>query len=153
MPVGLIGWEEAHARRLLEYMGFQVKVIPVQNANVDEGLVNSIQPGAGTEVPYGSLVTLFVSEKKPTVLVPDLSGAGKEEVRKALELLGFTVNEVEMTGSAYAEGVVDHIDQAGQSLAIGSPVTIHVSKLAVEDPGVGGDVEDPGIDQEDTLNP
>ncbi len=145
----LTGWQEAHAEYVLKYMGYTVKKITVSQATYDEGLVNSMRPGAGVEVSYGSEVTLYISSKKPTAQVPDLKGASKDEVRKTLELLGFVVQEVEMTDSLYDVGLVDHVNEAGRELAIGSTVTVYVSTaqpVLPDDPS-----DDPWSDPSDGM--
>ena len=140
----LIGWQEANAKMVLEYMGFTVKTIQVSQADYEAGLVNRMQPGAGSEVDFGSEITLFISTKKATTVVPNLAGASKAEVRKALELLGLVVQEAEVTDSVYAAGLVDRVEKAGESVAIGSTVTIYVSAApAVENPDVEEPTDDP----------
>lgn len=141
----LLGWQEAHAKAMLEEMGFVVETITVSEANstYDEGMVNSMRPGPGVDAEFGSKVTLYISTKKPTALVPNLAGADKVEVRKALELLGLKVQELEKSDSVYAAGLVDSVDKAGQTVAVGSTVTIYVSTAPANDDPV---VEDPNGD-------
>ena len=129
----LIGWKEAQAKAFLEYMGFTVKTTLVSQATQDEGLVNKVYPGAGSEVEYNSEVTLYISTKKATKVVPNLVGADADQVKAALELLGFVV-KIEVWGaSELPEGCVESISDAGTSKEVGSTITIYVSQGAFVD--------------------
>lgn len=140
----LIGWKEAQAKMFLEYMGFTVTIIPVDNATQDEGLVNKVYPAAGNEVDFNSEVSLHISTKKPQKTVPDLAGADEAEVKTALELLGFVVQVQYVEDSWMQPGTVTAIEQAGQMQDIGSTVLIYVSQAATDDPVTDGS-EDPVV--------
>ena len=60
------GWEEAKARMLLEAYGFQVESVKVAISDYERGMVQETDPAAGTELPYGSKITLRVSDVEPT---------------------------------------------------------------------------------------
>ena len=129
----LIGWQEANAKMVLEYMGFTVKTTLVSQATQDEGLVNKVYPGAGSEVEYNSEVTLYISTKKATKVVPNLVGADADQVKAALELLGFVVKTEVWGASELPEGCVESISDAGTSKEVGSTITIYVSQGAFVD--------------------
>ncbi len=138
----LIGWKEAHAKMFLEYMGFDVTIIPVNNATQDEGLVNKVYPAAGSEVEYNSEVTLSISTKKPVKTVPNLAGASETEVKAALELLGFVVESQPAEYSQLEAGMVESVEQAGTQQAIGTTIVIRVSQGFVDEPVEGDPVVD-----------
>ena len=141
----LVGWNKANAIQFLEKLGFTVKTIPISQTDYAEDTVVRMNPGAGTDADFAAEITLWYSTKKATVTVPNLAGADKAEVRKALELLGLVVQEAEKSDSAYTAGLVDSVEKAGEAVEIGSTVTIYVSTApVVEDPvdDLGGDFSD-----------
>ena len=99
----LAGWDEQDARNFLHALGYRVKeeTLEVANSKYDKGKVDETSPKAGTALPYGSEITLRVSntEQPPQVLgvyVPDVTGI---DYRLAIEILsdiGFVVETAEV---------------------------------------------------------
>lgn len=56
------GRTETHARNLLETEGFKVKIIFIEDKNVEKNLVVKTFPEVGMTVPSGSEITIYVSK-------------------------------------------------------------------------------------------
>jgi eukaryotic-like serine/threonine-protein kinase len=89
----VVGLTPEKATANLEELGFTVqRAANGRSADVQVGEVMSMNPNpAGGAVPYGSTVTIRVSEGVPVVTVPDLRGAKGKEAAEALEKLGLKV--------------------------------------------------------------
>jgi serine/threonine-protein kinase len=97
-------------------------------------------PGQGEMAAKGSKVSLSVSAGPDTVTVPDLSGFSEDEARANLAALDLTVGATKkVDGSDVEQGkVVSTSPAAGESVAVGSAITLNVSSGLVEVPNVVG---------------
>ncbi|MGH3344931.1 MAG: Stk1 family PASTA domain-containing Ser/Thr kinase [Carbonactinosporaceae bacterium] len=98
--------------------------------SVEQGLVISSGPAAGTEVKPRVPVDLVVSKGPPPIEVPNVVGAAPEDAVAALEAAGLTGQVV---GEAYSDtvpaGQVASQDPAsGQAVAPGATVGLTLSK-------------------------
>jgi serine/threonine-protein kinase len=80
-------------------------------------------PGDGTQ-PYGSAVTITVSEGVPQVTVPDVGGKNKDEATAILKKAGL---EVDVTQFLAGNRVFQQSPKAGQTVDQGSTVRILIS--------------------------
>lgn len=64
------------------------------DSKVEAGCVISTNPEAGTVVEKNQTITLKISKGPKLIDIPDLAGKDKDEAKKALEDLGFTVKIV-----------------------------------------------------------
>jgi serine/threonine-protein kinase len=79
-------------------------------------------------VPKGSVVGLTVSAGPGTARVPDLAGRGRNEARKQLTDVGFTVAEERATSDTITENrVIETRPPVGQELDKGSQVVLVLS--------------------------
>jgi serine/threonine-protein kinase len=106
----------------------------------EEGTVVEQNPQADESVPTGSKVTLSVSSGPNTVEVPDLAGFTLEEATAALKNVNLAVAGTEQVNNTRVEkgNVVETEPAAGQSVDVGSAVTLKVSSGKVEVPDVVG---------------
>jgi len=129
------------ARTVLQNDGFGVSVLYVTD-NHPAGTVIGQSPLAGARADNGSTVNLTVSNGPGSVNVPSVSGLtgaqAKQELKQARLKVGRTVTE---PSSTVASGDATRTDpQSGQSLPVGSSVTLFVSSgpAAVPVPDVTG---------------
>lgn len=73
VPAGLQGSTEAAAVEAIEGVQLAAEVNRQFNDDVAEGLVVSVGPGSGSEVPRGATVTLEISRGPEPISVPDVS--------------------------------------------------------------------------------
>jgi serine/threonine-protein kinase len=93
-PVGVpnvIGQSADAAQDTLEQLHFTVEQTTGRSPDVDTGEVMAVTPGIGEEAPYGSTVTIQVSEGLPRVTVPDVRGEDADDATAQLEALGLEV--------------------------------------------------------------
>lgn len=84
VPAGLQGSTQAAATEAIEGVQLAVEVDPQFNDDVAEGVVVSVRPGSGSEVPRGATVTIEVSRGPEPVTVPDVSGTDSPAAAAAL---------------------------------------------------------------------
>jgi eukaryotic-like serine/threonine-protein kinase len=132
------------ARTVLQDAGFSVSVINVQNQK-PSGTVIGENPVGGTRADEGSVVTLTVSSGPGSVSVPAVQGETVNQAKQALAQVGLKVGPVRHQANATTPvgQVIDSSPTAGQSLAIGSKVTLFVSTgpAKVTVPDVTGESE------------
>ena len=106
----------------------------------EQGLVVDQNPAANDRVNMGSKVALSVSGGPNTVEVPDLAGFTVEEATAALENLGLSVGGTKKVNDTRVDKdkVVESSPAAGQSVDVGSAVTLKVSSGKVVVPDVVG---------------
>ncbi len=124
-------FSQAEATKALTDRGFEVEVIKSTHDTVLKGYVISQTPAAGEQVPFGSTVTLLVSEgaDSTTVVVPTVLGDTQEGAKEALEAVGLTLGKVEEGFSDdYPAGQVYYQSySAGGNVAQGTAVDIKIS--------------------------
>ncbi len=99
--------EEALALERLESLGLEHEVVRVFDEQVATGLVVRTDPAAGEVVFEGSSVTVYVSQGRQPVQVPDLRGEAEDAAIAALRELGLEPTVVDRVYSdAVPEGRV-----------------------------------------------
>lgn len=111
VPEGLVGRPVAEVTTALQELGLVVARNDAYSESVPEGQVLSVTPGAGTEVPKGSTVTVSASRGKRPVTIPgSIIGRTVAEATAILEDLGLEVSGVDgrptglVTGATPAVG-------------------------------------------------
>ena len=122
------GLKEENAVNLIANDGFDAKVRRLANGDVPVGIVYDQDPGAGTRLTKGSLVTILVSTGKAKVKVPDVVGARRDDAVQALTNAGLDPNVVEVSSEDEAGTVTAQSPKAGVVVIEGSTVRINVSK-------------------------
>ena len=119
----VVGLAPEKATANLEELGFTVKrTANGRSADVQTGEVMSMNPNpAGGAVPYGSTVTIRVSEGVPIVTVPDLQGRKQQEAAKALTKLGL---KVDATPFGPGNRVIVTNPPAGAQVEVGTTVQL-----------------------------
>jgi serine/threonine-protein kinase len=123
---------QADAAAVLQALGLKVgNVTPATSLTVVAGDVISSNPSAGTLLP-GQAVDLTVSSGKPMVAIPALSGQNAQSfaaAQSALRAVGLTAVESDAFNDTVPKGqVIGTQPPGGTSLAVGSQVTVLVSK-------------------------
>jgi eukaryotic-like serine/threonine-protein kinase len=130
------------ARTVLQNDGFGVSVLYVQD-NHPAGTVIGQSPLAGVPADEGSTVNLTVSNGPGSVNVPSVSGLTATQAKQELKAARLKVGRVvtEASSTVPAGGATRTDPQSGQSLPVGSDVTLFVSSgpAAVPVPDVTGE--------------
>ena len=119
----VVGLSPEEATANLEALEFTVERTEGRSADVAPGEVMAVSPAAGQQAPHESTVTLQVSVGLPQVQVPDVVGRTQAEATSLLQQAGLKVQVSEFFG----ERVLRQAPAAGQTVEIGTPVTILVS--------------------------
>jgi beta-lactam-binding protein with PASTA domain len=126
-PVDITDWTGQpieQATQALTDAGLKVKPVEQFNEKVDEDLVISQRPGAGT-VHRGDTITLVVSKGPPLVDVPDVTGKSVNEARKILKDAGFKVKVDNFMGGFFGKVRFQSPD-GGKQAPKGSTVTLTI---------------------------
>ena len=124
----VVGSPQAESEILLKRKGLSTDVTMKESPTQPKGTVIGQDPGGGSRVPKGSVVGLTVSAGPGTARVPDLAGKGRNEARKQLTDLGFTVAEERETSDRITENrVISTRPPFGQELDKGSQVVLVIS--------------------------
>ena len=100
-------------RRRLELAGFKVKDALETSEKVEEGKAVRLDPESGSQVEYGSQVTLYISSGKPQaepIDMPNVENMSYDDAVKKLVTAGFDQTKIkreEVNGKAPSETVID----------------------------------------------
>ncbi len=115
-----------------ERFNFEISYEPFSDGK--EGCVFKQDPEAGTEVPTGYTIRLYIATSGEGQIVPDFKGDNYQEAVNTLEAMGFKVTLEPVNDDKYAIGeVIKTKPAAGSSILAGSDVTVYYS--ANEDAG------------------
>jgi serine/threonine-protein kinase len=124
----VVGSPQAESEILLKRKGLSTDVTMKESPTQPKGTVIGQDPGGGSRVPKGSVVGLTVSAGPGTARVPDLAGKGRNEARKQLTDLSFTVAEERESSDTITENrVISTRPPFGQELDKGSQVVLVIS--------------------------
>ena len=91
-----------------------------------EGCVFDQDPKAGTELPKGSTIILYIAKAGEGQVIPDFAGKNFRQASDTLETMGFRVTVVPVEDSSAAVGQVVRTEPAANTTAlVGSSVTIY----------------------------
>jgi eukaryotic-like serine/threonine-protein kinase len=124
----VVGESQSTARAALEGAGFTVTIVRQFSASAPRGLVISQSPGAGTNLPSGTSVTLVVSRGPSSVSVPDLVGLSQDDAITSISNVGLTARTSFETSSTAAGLVISQDPAEGTSVSPGSIVEITVGR-------------------------
>lgn len=119
---------EQDARNMLGDKNLNVTVLNEESRDVSPGCVIRQEPAAGTSVPAGTTVTVYVSSGF-TVSAPYVTGMEEQEAREAITSAGLVANVCYESSSTVNSGyVIRQTPAAGTSCSQNDTVTIVVSK-------------------------
>jgi eukaryotic-like serine/threonine-protein kinase len=128
----VVGQNQTDASRTLTEAGFLVNAVPVENSDVDEGLVVSQDPAAGQQAGEGSQVTINVSSGSGLISVVDVTNQSEGTARSNLQRAGFTniQSRQQASGDVAAGNVISTDPPAGTEIRPTDAVTLIVSSGA-----------------------
>jgi serine/threonine-protein kinase len=124
----VVGGPQAESELKLKRLGLSTDVTLKESDTQPKGTVTGQDPGGGSRVPAGSVVTLTVSAGPGTARVPDLQGQPRSAAKKQLTDLGFTVAEEQAASDAITQNhVIGTRPDVGTELDKGTQVVLVVS--------------------------
>ena len=146
----VVGQDQDEARELLEDKGFDV-AIERKNSNKPRGEVISQEPEGGERIDEGETVTIFVSEGRAQVEVPELVGLTQEEAEEEIEDAKLRLGDIATEPSDEFEPgiVISQSPEPGSEADVRSTVDLVVSggPEAVTVPSVIGQSEETATDE------
>ncbi len=121
---------QADANAAIEAAGLTVgQTVDQSNEKVAAGNAIKTEPAAGSQVPLGSPLTLFLSTGSSVRAVPDVTDQPAADAQATLEAEGLVVETQERTNAKVPAGeAVKTEPAAGSEVAAGSTVTLTISK-------------------------
>lgn len=102
------GETELNAKKILENVhGFRIIVEPKEDDKIEAGLAIGTNPAAGSDVPEGSEIILYISSGAPTINIdlPNLVNMSEADAKAKLQKAGLTVGRVIETDNKPGENV------------------------------------------------
>jgi beta-lactam-binding protein with PASTA domain/predicted Ser/Thr protein kinase len=124
----VVGLPERLAERQLEERGFEVERRRESSTERPRGRVFNQSPDAGTNLPKGETVTIFVSTGPPMVGVPRVVGSTYDEAVDILNDNGLDARRNDVFSESPPGEVVEQDPRPGARVREGSVVTLSVSK-------------------------
>ena len=124
----VVGQSPSAAGQTLGVLGLVVQQSSEGSSTIPAGEVTRTDPPAGSSVPVGSTVTVYVSSGAQQVNVPNVVGRNQSDAESQLSAAGFQVNVVQtQVNNPHQNGtVVSQDPNGGSTAAQGSTVTIVV---------------------------
>jgi serine/threonine-protein kinase len=138
----VVGLSHKAAAAAIRAQRLNVRSETESSNTVSDGDAIGTNPGAGTQLPVGSSVTLFISSGKALVSVPDETGQTQSSATAALQKQGFNVTTSTQTSKSVTPGSVITQQPAGATTAPpGSTVNLVIATAptTASVPGVKGD--------------
>ena len=113
------------------------KVFEVSETVAKDAVIRT-DPVAGTSVPKNTLITVYVSSGKDTVLVPNLTGMTEAEAAAAIITAKLTLGTIEQANSATVPDgkVIESLPGLNSQVEAGSAVNLIISNGMVDVPDV-----------------
>ena len=120
------GQTVAAADTALTAEGLNIKQVAGSSPSVQKGQIYKEVPAAGTEVPRGSVITVYYSHTSPTVAVPALTGLTEARAVNRLKGVGLRLGSVgTQTSATVAQGtVISQTVPATERVARGTKVSV-----------------------------
>ena len=138
----VVGLTRAAAVRAIKAQNLKVRFDTESSNTVPTGDATRTDPGAGTPLPVGSPVTLFISSGKAQASVPDVRGQTQSSATNTLQKLGFSVTTSSQTSKSDTPGtVITQTPDGNTTAAPGSTVklVIATAPTTASVPGVQGE--------------
>lgn len=129
VPDYTAGQDPAEFITLLEDAGLSAETAQAFSESIPEGRLLDVDPGAGSELDRGTVVTVTVSQGEELFTVPDVTGSAEADARTTLESAGMVLGKITREFSDdVAEGNVVSQGVGEEPVAKGTPVDLVVSK-------------------------
>jgi beta-lactam-binding protein with PASTA domain len=125
----VVGQAVTDADAALTAQGLNARQVAGTSADVQKGQVYKTAPASGTQVPRGSVITVYYNNQNPTVAVPALSGLTEAQAADRLKTKGLYLGSVgTQTSTTVAQGtVMSQSVPATEQVARGTKVSVVLS--------------------------
>jgi serine/threonine-protein kinase len=122
----VVGKTQDAAEKALQGAGFKTVLAVAYSNDVERGTVISVDPSEAAKTPYGSPVTITVSQGPETFPVPTLTGLSPADARTKAKDYGLQVSFSYVPGTAQTI-VISQIPTAGTVVHAGDTITLWVA--------------------------
>jgi beta-lactam-binding protein with PASTA domain/tRNA A-37 threonylcarbamoyl transferase component Bud32 len=122
----VVGKQQDRAERLLKDAGFRTVVAVAFSDQIGRGLVISVDPQEATPTPYGTAVTITVSQGPQEFPVPNFSGLAPSVAEQRAHAYGLQVSFFNIPGTS-ATHVISQTPTPGTTVRYGDTVTLFVA--------------------------
>lgn len=164
------GQDSSESFSKLKELGLEYKLVEIFHQSIPVGSVVATEPGKGSQLTTGDVVTVFVSmgTENKVVEVPSLEGGNVQDARKLLEAQKLELGSISFTQNELPEGTIINQDPAaGSQVSEGTLINVIVSsgneavvalRMSFILPDIDKDVSvqakvDGLVRAEETLNP
>ncbi|HXH95641.1 MAG TPA: Stk1 family PASTA domain-containing Ser/Thr kinase [Gaiellaceae bacterium] len=127
VPIGsYVNETQTQAADQIDQIGLVPNLKKQFSETVKKGLVIKQDPAEGSKVAKGGTVTIWVSQGKPTVEIPDLSGATRADALKQLRDLKLVPDPHLVPGGTAGQVTVTS-PKAGKTVVEGTTVRVNIS--------------------------
>jgi eukaryotic-like serine/threonine-protein kinase len=122
----VVGKSQHVAEQALRAAGFVAVVHTAYSNDIARGTVISVDPSEATNTPYGSPITLTVSQGPETFPVPSFSGLSPKEAEAKAKAYGLQVSFFEVPNTSKST-VISQSPAAGATVHAGDTITLFVA--------------------------
>jgi beta-lactam-binding protein with PASTA domain len=122
----VVGKTQKVAEKVLRAAGFVPVIKTAYSNDIDRGDVISVDPPEAEMTPYGSPVTILVSQGPETFPVPTLTGLSPAAAEAKAKEYGLDVSFFDVPGTAHTV-VISQIPTAGTIVHAGDTITLYVA--------------------------
>jgi serine/threonine-protein kinase len=127
VPVpAVVGKSQPAAEKALRTAGFVPVVHTAYSNDIARGLVISVDPSEATKTPFGSPVTLTVSQGPETFPVPSLTGLSPKDAEAKAKQYGLQVSFFNVPNTPQTT-VISQNPAAGTTVHAGDTITLFVA--------------------------
>jgi beta-lactam-binding protein with PASTA domain/tRNA A-37 threonylcarbamoyl transferase component Bud32 len=127
VPVpAVVGKSQDRAEKVLRTAGFTPVVQIAFSNDIERGKVISVDPPEATKSPYGSPVTIVVSQGPETFAAPVLTGLTPAEARAKAAQYGLKVAISVVPGTA-GTLIISQVPSAGTTVRYGDTITLYAA--------------------------
>lgn len=129
VPDYTAGQDPAEFITLVEDAGLTAETTEEYSESIPEGRLLDVDPGAGSELDRGTVVTVTVSQGEELFTVPDVTGSAEADARTTLESAGMVLGKITREFSDdVPEGNIVSQGAGDEPVVKGTPVDLVVSK-------------------------
>jgi serine/threonine-protein kinase len=122
----VVGRTQQAAERVLRAAGFVPVIKTAYSNEIDRGDVISVDPPEAEMTPYGSPISILVSQGPETFPVPTLTGLSPAAAEAKAKEYGLDVSFFDVPGTAHTV-VISQIPTAGTIVHAGDTITLYVA--------------------------
>ncbi len=126
----LAGYDYSFAKSTLESLGLNIKINRQTSDTLSPGIVMAVSPAVGADLNKNDVVTLTISTREQTIMVPDIVSMdfGQAEQLLISQNIGYEVSFIAVNYSIQKNSVISLYPEPGDNIPISEKVTVFVGQ-------------------------